>query len=62
MIVGFYLLMVTILPDGMVAGEVLDYFEDPYECVESGMIEESISQPGVGFVCVEDYIPLGEGV
>mgnify|MGYP001185175583 CR=1 FL=1 len=61
-VVGFYLLMVSILPDGTVTGQVLDYFDDPYECVQMGMIEESISPPGIGYVCVEDYVEVGEGI
>ena len=31
MIVGFYLVMVSIMPNGEVVGETLDYFDNPYD-------------------------------
>ena len=33
MVAGFYLVMVSIMSNGEVVGEVLDYFENPYECI-----------------------------
>ena len=53
-IVGFYLVMVTILPSGEVQGEVLNHFSDPYTCIEEGNWEEENAPYGVGFVCLED--------
>ena len=53
-IVGFYLVMVTILPSGEVQGEVLNHFSDPYTCKEEGNWEEENAPYGVGFVCLED--------
>ncbi len=55
-IVGFYLVMMSLLPNGEVDGVVLDYFKDPYVCVQTGVIEESQAPLGVGFVCLEDVV------
>ena len=55
-ILGFYLVMVSILPSGDIDGEVIDYFSDPYECVAEGQWEEENSPFGVGFVCIEDVV------
>ena len=55
-IVGFYLVMVTITPEGNVNGEVMDYFTDPLECIYNGNWEEENAPHGVGFVCLEDVI------
>lgn len=49
--------MVTITPSGDIKGEVLNHFEDPYECVAQGQWEEENSEFGVGFVCIEDVAP-----
>ena len=56
MVAGFYLVMVSIMSNGEVVGEVLDYFENPYDCIAAGNFEESTSDLGVGFVCVEDVV------
>ena len=56
LIYGFYLVMVTITPSGDIKGEVLNHFEDPYECVAEGQWEEENSEFGVGFVCIEDVV------
>ena len=50
--------MVTFLSTGEVTGTALDYFNDPYECIQEGQWEEEVAEPGVGFVCIEDYIPM----
>ena len=55
-ILGFYLVMVTIAPDGNVTGEAIDYFSDPLECIYAGNWEEENAPFGVGFVCLEDVI------
>ena len=55
-ILGFYLVMVSILPSGDIDGKVIDYFSDPYECVAEGQWEEENSPFGVGFVCIEDVV------
>ena len=56
MIVGFYLVMVSMMPNGEVVGETLDYFDNPHDCIEAGNWEESNSQLGIGYVCVEDVV------
>ena len=55
-VVGFYLVMVSILPSGDVKGEVIDYFNDPLECIYNGNWEEENAPFGVGFVCLEDIV------
>ena len=62
MIVGFYLLMISILPNGIVTGEVLDYYENPVDCFAEAVEMELVAEPGLPFTCVEDYVEiLGEG-
>ena len=55
-VVGFYLVMVSILPNGDVQGEAIDYYTDPLECIYAGNWEEENAPFGVGFVCLEDVI------
>ena len=55
-VLGFYLVMVSILPSGDIDGKVIDYFNDPYECVAEGQWEEENSPFGIGFVCIEDVV------
>lgn len=59
-VLGFYLVMVSILPSGDIDGKVIDYFSDPYECVAEGQWEEENSPFGVGFVCIEDVVNATE--
>ena len=59
LVVGFYLVMVSILPNGNVQGEAIDYYTDPLEFIYAGNWEEENAPYGVGFVCLEDVI--GEG-
>ena len=59
-VVGFYLVMVSILPNGNVNGEVIDYFTDPLECVYNGNWEEENAPFGVGFVYLEDVVDASE--
>ena len=40
-ILGYILVMVTILADGTVTGESIDYFKDPNECFQNVLWEES---------------------
>lgn len=60
MIVGFILLMVSLNSAGEVEGTAVDYFEDPYTCVETGYFLEASAPMGIGFVCIEDYIEISE--
>ena len=55
-------MMVMILPDGMVTGEVLDYYFNPVECFAEAVELELEAEPGLAFTCIEDYVELGEGV
>tara|TARA_Y100001972_G_C7417178_1_gene215762 strand:+ start:94 stop:285 length:192 start_codon:yes stop_codon:yes gene_type:complete len=55
-ILGFYLVVVSILPNGNIDGKVLDYFEDPMDCVLEGQFLEASSEFGIGYVCIEDVV------
>ena len=44
-IFGYILVMVTILADGTVTGESIDYFKDPNECFQNVLWEEEIAGP-----------------
>ena len=55
-ILGFYLVMVSITPQGEVVGEAIDYFTEPLECIYAGNWEEENAPYGVGFVCLEDVV------
>ena len=46
-VVGFYLVMVSILFNGDVKGETIDYFTDPLECIYNGNWEEENAPFGV---------------
>ena len=58
MIVGFILLMVSLNSAGEVEGTAIDYFEDAYECVNTGYFLEADAPMGIGFVCIEDYVEI----
>ena len=62
MIAGFYLMMVMILPDGSVTGQVLVYYFNPVDCFAHAVELELNSEPGLAFTCVEDYVEMGEGL
>ena len=58
MIYGYILIMVIMLP----SGRAVDWFEDPYECVEMAQYQhENHESPlGIGFTCIEDVYPVKE--
>ena len=45
---------------GEVEGTAIDYFKDPYTCVETGYFLEESAPMGIGFVCIEDYVEISE--
>ena len=55
-ILGYILVAVSINSAGEVTGTALDYFQNPYECWQEGVWEEEVAEPGVGFVCIEDFV------
>ena len=59
MIYGYILIMVIMLPSGDIDSRAVDWFEDPYECVEMAQYqhENSESPLGIGFTCIEDLYP-----
>ena len=62
MIYGYILIMVIMLPSGDIDSRAVDWFEDPYECVEMAQYQhENNSSPlGIGFTCIEDVYPAKE--
>tara|TARA_B100000683_G_scaffold4164_1_gene4321 strand:- start:232 stop:441 length:210 start_codon:yes stop_codon:yes gene_type:complete len=59
---GYILIMVTMLPSGDIESEALDWFTNPYECVEIAHYhhENHDSPYGVGFTCIEDVYQIIE--
>jgi len=59
MIYGYILVMVIMLPTGDIDSRAVDWFEDPYECVEVAQYQhENHESPlGIGFTCIEDVYP-----
>tara|TARA_Y100001935_G_C17053568_1_gene383205 strand:- start:336 stop:545 length:210 start_codon:yes stop_codon:yes gene_type:complete len=59
---GYILIMVTMLPSGEIESEALDWFTNPYECVEIAHYhhENHDSPYGVGFTCIEDVYQIIE--
>ncbi len=59
---GYILIMVTMLPSGDIESEALDWFLNPYECVEIAHFhhENHESPYGVGFTCIEDVYQIIE--
>ena len=57
-ILGYILVAVSINSAGEVTGTALDYFHNPYECWQETVWEEEVAEPGVGFVCIEDFVVL----
>ena len=60
MIMGFYLMVVSILPDGFVTGEVLDYYRNPIDCFAHAVELELEAPPGLAYTCTEDYVEITE--
>ena len=50
------------LPSGDIESEALDWFSNPYECVEIAHFhhENHDSPYGVGFTCIEDVYQITE--
>ena len=58
MVLGFILTMVTLLPNGDIEGKTLDYFKSNIVCYTVAVEMEAEADPGVGFVCLEDYVDV----
>ena len=56
MVVGFILVAVYISASGVVEGTALDYYHSHESCYANAVEHEQLSDPGVGFVCIEDYV------
>ena len=56
MIVGFFLVMVTIMTDGNITGDVIDYFETGIECMNAVEYEFEHMANRTAFVCVPDFV------
>ncbi|MBO01720.1 MAG: hypothetical protein CMG35_03665 [Candidatus Marinimicrobia bacterium] len=55
-VIGYILVAVYIQSDGVVDGKALDYYTDLKKCYYDAVEHESLADPGVGFVCLEDYV------
>lgn len=56
MIVGFFLVMVTIMPDGEVTGDVMDHFQSGIDCMNAVEYEFEHMANRTAFVCVPDFV------
>ena len=55
-VIGYILVAVNLSPVGEVGGTAIDYYESNVECYQDAVILEKEANPGVGFVCLEDYV------
>tara|TARA_B100000900_G_C20258105_1_gene584810 strand:+ start:487 stop:675 length:189 start_codon:yes stop_codon:yes gene_type:complete len=56
MVVGYILIVAWILPNGDIKTNALDYFTSNVLCYTKAVELEKQSGPGVGYVCLEDYV------
>ena len=58
MILGYILTMVYITLEGNVQGKTLNYYNIVEKCYADALNLKMDAKPGVGFVCLEDYIDV----
>jgi hypothetical protein len=59
-VLGYILVAVNLAPNGDVEGSALDYFRHNVVCYSVAVELEAQAPPGVGYVCLEDYISQDE--
>ena len=55
-VVGYILVAVNLSPQGDVGGNAINYYEENIECYSDAVKLEQEANPGVGFVCLEDFV------
>ena len=57
-VLGYILVPVNLTSAGEVEGTAINYYKSNVECYYDAVELEGQSAPGVGFVCLEDYIDV----
>ena len=57
-VLGYILVAVNLTSAGEVEGTAINYYKSNVECYYDEVELEGQSAPGVGFVCLEDYIDV----
>jgi len=55
-VIGYILVAVNLSPAGDVGGTAINYYEENIQCYTDAVILEQEANPGVGFVCLEDFV------
>ena len=55
-VIGYILVAVNLSPIGEVGGTAINYYESNIECYTDAVRLEEEANPGVGFVCLEDFV------
>ena len=55
-VIGYILVAVNLSPIGEVGGTAINYYESNIECYTDAVTLEEEANPGVGFVCLEDFV------
>ena len=55
-VIGYILVAVNLSPIGEVGGTAINYYESNIECYTDAVTLEDAAHPGVGFVCLEDFV------
>ena len=56
MVLGYILTLVYITLEGNVQGKTLNYYTIAEKCHAAALNLEMNAKPGVGFVCLEDFL------
>lgn len=55
-VVGYILVAVNLSPQGDIGGTAINYYKENIECYADAVKLEQEANPGVGFVCLEDFV------
>ena len=59
-VLGYILVAVNLSPAGEVGGTAINYYRSNVECYYDAVKLEEEANPGVGFVCLEDFVKLND--
>ena len=59
-VIGYILVAVNLSPQGDVGGTAINYYSSNLECYYDAVKLEGEANPGVGFVCLEDFVKLND--
>jgi len=55
-IVGWFLITLSVLPSGDVKSEIIDWHPTAESCISTAFELKSEAELGIGFTCLEDYV------